>query len=84
MRSDLAMRPRSSVLLEGIFDFLFDFNFELIDALSDFALGFFWRSLQPEIVDLRKDAVFPRHPAVAESLAVSFALYSGRIQRRAR
>ena len=57
---------------------------EFVDALADFALGFFRRGLQPEIVDLRENAVLARQPAIAEGFPVGFAL-DGRgflLQRR--
>src|SRR6185437_15902386 len=53
--------------LLGAVDGLFDLALELVDARAHVALGWAGRGFQPEIVDLRKNAVLARHPAVAES-----------------
>ena len=69
---DCGFSLRGRRLRERGFDFRFNFSFEFIHPLADFALGFFRRGFQPQFVNLRENAVFTRQPMVAESLALSF------------
>ncbi len=50
--------------------FFFDQRLELIDPLPHFTLGFFRSCLEPQVIDLREDAVLAGHPAVAEGFPV--------------
>ena len=61
------MRSRRGV------DLALNFVFEFVDELAGVALGFLRRGFEPEIVDLRGDAVLAREPAVAEELVVVVA-----------
>ena len=45
-------------------DFLFNFRSNFVDALADVALCIFRRGLQPQVIDLRKNAILARHPAI--------------------
>src|SRR5215471_15500017 len=54
-----------------------DPGFEFVNELTGVALGFFGSGLQPQVVDLRRDAVFAREPAVAEDLVVVIAVDGG-------
>src|SRR5215467_4328706 len=51
----------------GRLNALFDSRFDLVYALAYFAFRIFGRKFQPEIVDLRENAILARHPAIAEA-----------------
>ena len=72
---DRGFGGRVRCLRERGFHLLLDFCFQLIDSLTDIALGFFWCGLQPEFVDLREYAVFAREPTITERLLFGFALH---------
>ena len=65
-------------------DFGLNLVLEFVNELAGLALGFFGRSLEPEIVDLSGDAVFTREPPVAEEFVVALSADSGgfRLKRR--
>jgi hypothetical protein len=52
------------------FDQLGDAHLQFIDAHSGFALRIFGGALEPLVVDLREDAVFAGHPAIAKGFEI--------------
>ena len=63
--------------LERRVDRSFNLRLQFVDALTRISLGFFGRGLEPEFVDLRGDAVFAGHPAIAEELVFVLAIDAG-------
>src|SRR5579864_1619822 len=62
-------------LRERCLDLLLNFGFELVNALSNFALGLFRGSLKPQFVDLGEDPVFARQPSVTEGFFIRIVFW---------
>src|SRR5271155_4390723 len=65
-------------------DYLLDFRFELIDALSSSALRIFGRSFEPCLIDLSQETVRARHPTVTKYLPLGLAVDRFRLRCKRR
>ena len=74
---ELGISGRRVNFVVSVFNRRFHASFQFVDAAADLALGRAGRGLQPDVVDLREDAVLASEPAIAEGFAVCVGMQRG-------
>src|SRR5438874_8149015 len=71
---DCRIADRRCRLRERRLNLGFDFRFESVYTLANFALRFFRSRLEPEVIDLREDSIFAAEPSITESFVLGLAV----------